>query len=173
MPNNNNNISIFVNLIIYVDNGINDSEVHFNSAAIFRARALMTRRTAWITVIIISSLSACINVPTFFMNELRTPENSTVTICTIVQHKYQTYIYLGPYIYMVLYSLMPSMIIATCNVIIIYSLIKRRNMATTNTHGDTTLQKAIYKIIPMVLLVSIVFIMCTMPLSVYYIGMYL
>ena len=135
---------------------------------IFRAKQLMTRRSAWITVTALCAGFGLLNIHVFIMYGIETNPNSTVTRCTIMNSN----IYWGeviiPWIDLVLYTVMPSVIIIACNVGIVSTLVRSRVRKHGGVQGDTTVQKSISKIIPMLLVVSTVFVLSTLPIAIFY-----
>ncbi len=67
-----------------------------------------------------------------------------------------------------LYSVLPSALIILCNVVIVHKLFRR---STSSMLADNSAaQKSMHRIIPMLLVVSSVFVVCTLPLGLYHIG---
>ena len=128
-----------------------------------RAEELMTRKTASVIVLVICLI---FHVHVFVTYELATPENSTNRFCAVANNKYRA---IAPWTQIILFSLLPCLIISICNIMIVYFLIKNAKLNITNTQEDTVLQKSIYKIVPMVLMVITVFVTCTLPASIYFI----
>ena len=57
-----------------------------------------------------------------------------------------------------------------CNLIIVGMLLRRKLQNHGIVSSETSFQKSIYKIIPMLFLVSTWFVLCTTPISIYYSG---
>ena len=137
----------------------------------FRAKQLMTRRTA-VMVIAASSVSFLIlNTHVFVTYQINTSPHNHATSCMVSKAEY---IHLAfniiPWIDLVLYSMLPSLIIVVCNISIVIALVRIKWKNSSSIQGETTLQKSFNRIIPMLLLVSSVFVLCTLPLCIYLIG---
>ncbi len=86
----------------------------------FRAKALLTRKTAWIILGLICIFSLLINSQLFFTRELDTYPNSTETYCKPTGKLLWNY-YIYPWIDMALYFILPSLII-TCMISTLFLL---------------------------------------------------
>ena len=131
----------------------------------------MTRRTA-VIVMGASSVSLFIlNTHVFVTYELNTFPHSNVVSCMVFKSAYKNLsLNIIPWIDLVLYSMLPSLIIVVCNTIIVITLVRIKLKNSSSIQGETTLQKSFNRIIPMLLLVSTVFVFCTLPLCIYHIG---
>ena len=125
----------------------------------------MTRRTAYTVMIIASLTLAVVNVHVFLMHHLGRLPGRPVA-CKVDETKYQFWgLNVIPWIDLILYAILPSVIIVICNAAIVYALM--RNKKKVLGKGDTSAQKSINKIIPMLLLVSTVFVICSLPVGGY------
>ena len=129
----------------------------------------MTRRTAWIVVTTLSGFFAVLNIHVFFMYDLQTASNSTEQVCVVMEKFGFWDSYVIAWAGMTLYTLLPSAIIIAGNITIVYKLHKSRKMKAFQ-EGTTEVKKSISKIIPMLLVVSTVFVASTLPLGIFYIG---
>ena len=125
----------------------------------------MTRRTAYTVMIIASLTLAVINLHVFVMHHLGTLPGKLVA-CKVDETKYQFWgLNVIPWIDLVLYAILPSFIILICNAVIVCALMRSKKKALGK--GDTSVQKSFNKIIPMLLLVSTVFVVCSLPVGGY------
>ena len=139
-----------------------------------RAKELMTRRTAVAVVITLALLLFLLSSHVFMTYRLETLPNSTSPVCIVSKPQYRYFaINIHSWMDLTLYTMLPSLIIVICNSIIVYSLAKSRMKSVGSTKGGTELQKSFHKIVPMLLLVSTVFVLCTTPVSLYLICKYL
>ena len=60
--------------------------------------------------------------------------------------------------------------ISGCNLVTVGMLLWKRFQSHLVVANETNAQKSIYKVVPMLLLVSTWFVLCTTPISVYYMG---
>ncbi len=135
-------------------------------ASLFRARDLMTRKRAWIVVCSLFAFFALYKSYILFMFELQTSPIDGSKICTMPT-KYSLWdSKIFPVLNIVLYAILPSCIVIASNIIIVYKLYGRKKISQEST-GD---QNSVYKILPMLLVVSTVFVVCTLPLGIQYIG---
>ncbi len=130
----------------------------------------MTKRIARIVVGVICVFFAVYNSHVFVTFKI---DRSGDTPSCVVDEKYLVWDsqYL-PYLTQLTYSFVPSSVIISCNLVIGWNLYKRknaRNIQRTNVDRD----RSIYKIVPMLLVVSTVFVGTTLPYAIYYISEYL
>ena len=127
----------------------------------FRAKQFMTKKSAVIIEGFLCVLFATFNIHVFFIvGTMETAQN--ISICT---HLNNSWSLLVPWFDLFLYAVSPSVLIISFNIIILVKLCRRKNIGT-----NTTVQRSIYKIVPMTMLVSTVFVISTMPICLFYIG---
>ena len=135
---------------------------------IFRAKELMTRRTALVVVLTLAVLLFLVNIHVFITYQLDIIKDTHQVLCRVSSAKFQYFaLNIFPWIDLTLYGLLPSAIIVICNVLIVYNLSKSKKESIGKLAGKTVLQKSYNKIVPMLLLVSTVFVISTLPISVY------
>ena len=133
----------------------------------------MTRRTAIAVVITLALVLFLLTSHVFITYRLETLPNSTSAVCMISKPQYKYFaLNIYPWMDLTLYTILPSSVIVICNSFIVHNLAKSR-MKSLSTKGGTTLEKSFHKIVPMLLLVSTVFVLCTTPVSLYLICKYL
>ena len=131
----------------------------------------MTKRLACIVMITSAVLLAIINSPVFIMYEFVTLPKSDKRFCMADITRYKTYAFnVMPWIDLTLYTILPSFIIVNSNIVIVYTLSRNRMKSQVTAKGETALQKSFNKIIPMLLLVSTTYVVCTFPVCVYIVG---
>ena len=136
----------------------------------FRAKVLMRRRSALVVVLVMSVVFALLNIHVFFVYEMVPSDDSTTSTQCVVKAKHVFMDgHITPWIDMALFALLPSLVICIGNLIIVYRLCQSRKIGALQS-GNTEVQKSIYRIIPMLLLVTTVFVVCTIPLGVFYVG---
>ena len=128
----------------------------------------MTRKLATNVLITVGCIVGLLTTHIFVW--YRVPDNANKT-CTITRTpQIVNSIKVISWMDIVFYSILPSLIIICGNSIIVLTLIRSRNMSTIGVKGDTSLQKSFNKIIPMLLLVSTVFVLCTLPVGIFKAG---
>ena len=138
---------------------------------IFRAKQLMTRKTAVIVMTASSVSLFIINIHVFVTYQIDISPHNHATSCMVSKPEYRNLAFnIIPWIDLVLYSMLPSLIIVVCNITIVIALVRIKWKNSSSIQGETTLQKSFNRIIPMLLLVSSVFVLCTLPLCIYLIG---
>ena len=109
-----------------------------DSCLSFRAKDLMTRRTAYTAMIISSLTLAVVNVHVFVMHHLGTLHGKSVA-CKVNETKYQFWeLNVIPWIDLILYAILPSIIIVICNAAIVHALMRNKKQALGK--GDTSAQ---------------------------------
>ena len=131
----------------------------------------MTRRTAVIVMAASSVSLFVLNTHVFVTYQLDSSPHSRATLCMVSKAEYMHLAFnIIPWIDLVLYSMLPSLLIVVCNITIVITLVRIKWKNSNSIQGETTLQKSFIRIIPMLLLVSTVFVLCTLPLCIYLIG---
>ena len=134
----------------------------------------MTRRTAVAVVITLALLLFLLSSHVFITYRLETLPNSTTAVCVVSKPQYRYFaVNIHPWMDLALYTMLPSLIIVISNSVIVHSLAKSRMESVGSTEGVNALQNSFYKIVPMLLLVSTVFVLCTTPVSLFLICKYL
>ncbi len=127
----------------------------------FRAKGLMTRRIAGTVVLVLVILFTAMSANAFFTYELRAPHNDTSQLC-LVSEKYlflDQVVY--PWIELLFYTLIASVVIIICNVLIIHTLCRRKKIGSSSSaHNE------VHKIAPMLVLVSTTFVACSFPIII-------
>ena len=137
----------------------------------FRAKQLMTRRTAVIVMSASSFFLLVLNTHVFVTYQLDTYPHSSAISCMVSKSAYKNLaVNIIPWVDLVLYSMLPSLIIVVCNITIVITLVRIKWKNSSSVQGQTTLEKSFNRIVPMLLLVSTVFVLCTLPLCIFLIG---
>lgn len=118
----------------------------------------MTRKTAGIVVAFICIFQFILSSHVFVVYTMDASANSTTQFCTVKER----YAYLEnltmPIIVFFTYTFLPSIIIIVCNTLILKKLWQRRKMKLSSKTDQ-----AVFKIMPMLLLLSTVFVVSTFP----------
>ncbi len=122
----------------------------------------MTKRTAYIVVAVICIFCWALHSHALFTYEMRTDPNSTEQYCTIQDR----YAFLEsdvlPWFELVFYASVPSFLIISGNIVIIFKVFESRRL---RQQQGTEADKNVYRIIPMLLLVSTVYVICSWPVT--------
>ncbi len=134
----------------------------------------MTRRTACVTIL---SASACLALAdsmafrTFGLvpGPSYNSSNTTEEYCDVTQGSLYPII---AWLDLILYSLLPSLIIASTNIAIVLTLRRSGQPAAASSiqSGTSIAQRSRHRIVPMLLLVSTVFVVSSLVSSVYFLG---
>ena len=121
----------------------------------------MTKRTAGIIVTFSSLILAAISITISTAYPVVTLADRG-DICKMDESKYKYWVAnLISWIDLILYALLPCLVIVISNSIIVQVLVK--NKMKELGQGETLAHKSLNKIIPMLLLVSTFFVICTLP----------
>ena len=108
----------------------------------------------------------------FFMFKLRVPLNETEALCYVPNPHYEFAAnILIPWIDIVIYGMAPSTVILCANVAILWKVMNsraKRKLIMSNVPQQINN----FKMIPMLVLVSMFFVVTTVPICVYYISKY-
>ena len=136
-----------------------------------RCKILLKRRTAWIVVVTITTVLAVGNSFVFFMFELQIPLNETKTLCYVPNPRYHFAAnVLIPWIDIAIYSVIPTIFIACGNIAILWKVLKSRVERKQLMMQNIPDRMNDYKMIPMLILLSLFFMVTTIPICIYYIG---
>ncbi len=137
------------------------------SLFIFRAQQLMNRKLALSIETLLCVLFAILNIHVFFVSgKIETFQNSSFCVYGDLNDWIMV---IRPSIGLFIYTVLPSLLIASFNTSIIFKLYRRQN---TVLGFNRAVQKSISKTVPMVLVVSTVFVVCTLPICPSNIGKY-
>ena len=137
----------------------------------FRCKILLKRRTAWILITTTTVVLVAADSFVFFMFELKIPPNETEALCYVPNPQYHFAAnVLLPWIDIAIYAIIPAIVIISGNICILCKLLKsvteRRELRMCSVAGRVN----IYKMVPMLMLMSMFFMTTTMPICIYYIS---
>ena len=108
----------------------------------------------------------------FFMFKLQIPLNETEALCYVPNQHYEFAAnVLIPWIDIVIYGMGPSTVILCTNVAILWKVMNSRAKSKL-IMSNVPQQKNTFKMVPMLVLVSMFFVVTTIPVCVYYISKY-
>ena len=139
----------------------------------FQSEAIDDKKKTAVLVMTASSVSLfnCQHTRLLYLPIRYVPIQPCNIMYSFPKQNTQTWLFnIIPWIDLVLYSMLPSLIIVVCNITIVIALVRIKWRNSSSIQGETTLQKSFNRIIPMLLLVSSVFVLCTLPLCIYLIG---
>ena len=137
----------------------------------FRCRIVLRRRTAWIFISTTTVVLAAADSFVFFIFELKIPPNETETLCYVAnpQYHFAANVVL-PWIDIAIYALIPAILIVSGNICILWkvlnSVMERRKLTMRSAAGRVNN----YKMMPMLMLMSMFFMITTIPICIYYIS---
>ena len=107
----------------------------------------------------------------FFMYELQIPLNETKTLCYVPNPRYHFAAnVLIPWIDIAIYAIIPAIVIISGNICILWKVLKsvteRRELRMCSVAGRVNN----YKMVPMLMLMSMFFMITTIPIYIYYIS---
>ncbi len=127
----------------------------------------MTTKAAVIVVISVCIVFGIVNTHVFIMFTLHT--DGFTSVCIPRDHYFNLESVIVPWLDITLYTLLPSSLVIIINIVILYKIKKSTSMGLAQ-EGTTQAQKSLYRIVPMLLLVSTVFVVCTLPAGIFFIG---
>ena len=109
----------------------------------------------------------------FFMFELQIPLNETEALCYVPNPQYHFAAnILIPWIDITIYGVVPSIVILCTNVAILWKVLSSRAQRRQMTMSNIPQQMNNFKMVPMLVLVSMFFVVTTIPVCIYYISKY-
>ena len=109
----------------------------------------------------------------FFMFELQIPLNETEALCYVPNPQYHFVAnILIPWIDITIYGVVPSIVILCTNVAILWKVLSSRAQRRQMTMSNIPQQMNNFKMVPMLVLVSMFFVVTTIPVCIYYISKY-
>ena len=131
----------------------------------YRVKQLMTRKTAFIKTGSLCVILTLLSTHVFVTYKV---PNKNTEVCQPTEIKYlSSIVAVGD---MLLYCIIPSLIIIPSNILIVLTLIRSKSVTKLTNNDHKARQKLIRKVIPMLLVISTVFVVCTLPVNIFLIG---
>ena len=125
-------------------------------------------------MVIMTIVLAVGNSFVFFMFELQILLNETEALCYVPNPQYHFAAnVLIPWIDIAIYGMVPSIVILCTNVAILWKVLSSRAQRRLMTMSNIPQQMNNFKMVPMLVLVSMFFVVTTIPVCIYYISKYL
>ncbi|CAC5420404.1 unnamed protein product [Mytilus coruscus] len=144
-----------------------------------RMKYLCTKQKALVTIIIVAVVLSCSKLPILFgIGDIIEYNNGTMTIkhCVYLSKKYKLFINnIGSWLDLITFCVIPSVLLIVGNTIIIYKVIKSRQrigaaQQSVNDYRQRNLGTKISSMTTMLVGLNMVFLLSSIPISVYVIG---